>query len=209
MEFQPWPKIPRYNRGILITEKIDGTNAQLRFTPVDGDPQAPENQKILEGSATNLIVPGLDRRIAVHVGSRKRWLQPGKHTDNFGFAGWAVERAQELYGALGMGGHYGEWYGVGIQRGYGLVERRLALFNTDKAPAIEHLDNVEVVPELYRGPMGKDPNDLVNYLNASGSLAVPGWMKPEGVVIYHLAARTSFKVLCENDDVPKGNTDDS
>ena len=26
-EFKPWPKIPRLRRSIVITEKIDGTNA--------------------------------------------------------------------------------------------------------------------------------------------------------------------------------------
>ena len=31
-EFQPFPKIPRLSREIVITEKIDGTNAQILIT---------------------------------------------------------------------------------------------------------------------------------------------------------------------------------
>jgi hypothetical protein len=30
-------------------------------------------------------------------------------------------------------------------------------------------------------------------------------MKPEGIVVYHSAARSRFKVLLEGDDIPKGN----
>ena len=35
-EFKPWPKISRYNRDIVITEKIDGTNGAIHIAP--GDP---------------------------------------------------------------------------------------------------------------------------------------------------------------------------
>ena len=31
LTFEPWPKIPRLKRDIIITEKIDGTNAQICF----------------------------------------------------------------------------------------------------------------------------------------------------------------------------------
>ena len=33
---------------------------------------------------------------------------------------------------LGVGQHFGEWWGFGIQRGYGLHERRFSLFNTGR-----------------------------------------------------------------------------
>lgn len=194
IEFKPWPKIPRYNRGILITEKIDGTNAQIRFVS--------DERPHLDGEVGEPFRSS-DGRHLVHtfVGSRKRWIRPGD--DNYGFAGWVEPRREELCEALGMGGHYGEWYGVGVQRGYGLVERRLALFNVDKAEAVADLDNVEVVPTLWRGDW-IDPNSMVNILREDGSLAVPGYMQPEGVVVYHYAARQGFKILLEGDEVPKG-----
>lgn len=31
--FQAWPKIPRYNRQVTLTEKIDGTNAAIIIEP--------------------------------------------------------------------------------------------------------------------------------------------------------------------------------
>lgn len=48
------------------------------------------------------------------VGCRSRWIDI--HTDNHGFCKWALENKEELY-KLGVGTHYGEWWGSGIQRG--------------------------------------------------------------------------------------------
>ena len=63
------------------------------------------------------------------TGSRTHWIQP--EADNFGFSRWAHEHKDELL-TLGPGHHFGEWWGHGIQRGYGLPkgERRFLLFNT-------------------------------------------------------------------------------
>src|SRR5690606_13561404 len=99
--FTEFPKIPRLNRNIIVTEKIDGTNASI-FIGEDGE---------------------------FLVGSRTRWITPEK--DNFGFAAWAHENRDELM-KLGPGHHFGEWWGRGIQRGYGLNERRFSLFNTSR-----------------------------------------------------------------------------
>lgn len=193
MEFQPWPKIARWNREILVTEKIDGSNAQVRFTPV--------TTPVDEAHAVD-VFNGAVGPVALHVGSRKRWLQPGKQTDNFGFAAWCAEHRDELYALLGDGGHYGEWYGVGIQRGYGLHERRLALFNTRLTLEDCTIPNVDIVPTIHEGPV-VDPNQFIDALQAQGSILVPG-APAEGIVVYHKAAGTGFKILCEGDDIPKG-----
>lgn len=42
-------------------------------------------------------------------------------------------------------------------------------------------------------------------LKSNGSVASPGYAMPEGVVVYHAASGQLFKVLLENDNVPKGN----
>src|SRR5437762_12956973 len=65
------------------------------------------------------------------VGSRSRWLT--KETDNFGFHKWATEHREDLM-KLGPGRHFGEWWGAGIQRGYGLQkgEKRFSLFNCQR-----------------------------------------------------------------------------
>src|SRR5882724_293770 len=61
------------------------------------------------------------------VGSRTRWITP--EDDNYGFARWAHTHKEELL-TLGPGQHFGEWWGNGIQRKYGLSEKRFSLFNT-------------------------------------------------------------------------------
>jgi hypothetical protein len=44
-------------------------------------------------------------------------------------------------------------------------------------------------------------------LRLDGSYAAPGYMKPEGIVVYHTAAKQMFKVTIENDEQPKGTHD--
>jgi hypothetical protein len=49
-------------------------------------------------------------------------------------------------------------------------------------------------------------NILAN-LRIYGSMAAPDFMKPEGIVIYHQAAKQLFKKTIEKDDKPKGQTE--
>ena len=46
------------------------------------------------------------------IGSRSRWITPEE--DNYGFAKWALTNKEELL-KLGVGHHFGEWWGIGIQ----------------------------------------------------------------------------------------------
>lgn len=189
--FQPWPKIARLNRDVVITEKIDGTNAAIGVTE-DG---------------------------FVYAQSRTRIITPDQ--DNFGFARWVYDHQADLAYALGPGLHFGEWWGLGIQRGYGLEEKRFSLFNTarygfladpDYVAQLEGPQLVHVVPVLYEGPI--DPPDpghsvapweaAVDRLRWQGSVAAPGFKKPEGIVVFHTAAKTMFKVTLEGDEKPKG-----
>jgi len=173
--FVEFPKIPRLRREIVITEKIDGTNAQVT---------------VLE-----------DGR--VFAGSRSRWITP--EDDNFGFARWVRENEEALRVGLGCGTHYGEWWGAGIQRRYDLKEKRFSLFNvhrwTDEVrPAICH-----VVPTLYKGSFADAAiEEALGRLRTNGSLASPGFMKPEGVVVFHTASQELYKVTIEKDAEPKG-----
>ncbi len=178
--FEPWPKIPRLNRHIVITEKIDGTNASV---------------KILE-----------DGRVL--AGSRTRWVTP--ESDNFGWAGWVRAHADELRAGLGVGHHFGEWWGVGIQRTYGIYDRRFSLFNTHrwngKVPESTPPACCLVVPVLYSGPNSAGVVDAsVQKLREEGSRAAPGFATPEGVVVFHTASKSMFKVTCTNDEEHKGN----
>lgn len=175
--FEKFEKIPRLNRDIIITEKIDGTNGQVYI------------------SESGLVV----------AGSRNRWLMPGKNTDNFGFAAWVKEHEDLLRDTLGPGRHFGEWYGQGIGRGYGLKEKRFALFNIHRWNA----DNIppgplQHVPILYVGPASQMVDLSVQLLREYGSVLVPGFMRPEGIVVYHTAGGHLYKVTLENDEAPKG-----
>lgn len=187
MTFTPFPKIPRLRRNIVVTEKLDGTNAQVVITE-DGQ---------------------------IRAGSRNRYVEPGKQ-DNYGFGGWVQDNKLEL-GKLGPGVHYGEWWGCGIQRGYGLTdgERRFSLFNTSRwmeayqarlagheneFPSCCHVVPLLGVHTFDTAYVEKVVIDLQEY----GSKAAHGYMKPEGVIVFHAASGQLFKRLIENDEQHKG-----
>lgn len=205
MQFQPFGKIPRLSRECVITEKLDGTNASISIFFVS----YPENPFDMDEDCFMVENPDGHGFYAIAAGSRSRFITPGKSKDNFGFAGWVRDHATEL-AVLGEGTHYGEWWGKGIQRNYGLDEKRFSLFNTgrwdeDSVPACCH-----VVPELWRGPFdavdykGKSGvGEAMDVLKNLGSAAASGFMNPEGIIIYHTAANSYFKKTIEGDEKPK------
>ena len=192
-EFIAFPKMPRLSRDCIITEKIDGTNAQICITE-DGE---------------------------LFAGSRSRWVTVSD--DNYGFAGWCHRNHDELM-KLGPGRHFGEWWGQGIQRNYGLKEKRFSLFNVERwclhgqePKQIPSSDSktvklqgvlpecVGLVPVLMRCEF--DTMNIVGVLDdlaAYGSHAAPGFMKPEGIVVFHIAGNFGFKKTIERDAEPKG-----
>jgi hypothetical protein len=183
--FEPFPKLARLSRGCTITEKLDGTNAQIIIEADDRDTPIADHEVIVPHDC-------VDYRIA--AGSRTRLIRPGKDTDNYGFAQWVWENASELV-KLGPGRHFGEWYGRGIQRTYGLAERRFALFDTSRWPEQRPRPAcVDVVPVLHEGEFDTNIIKLsLLKLKEVGSQAVPGFMNPEGIVVYHSASHASFK----------------
>ena len=174
--FVEFPKISRLSREMVITEKLDGTNASVTIT---------EAGEFL-------------------TGSRTQWITPDN--DNHGFSRWAHENKDELM-RLGFGSHFGEWWGSGIQRKYGLQEKRWSLFNVGRWTEENKPSCCHLVPVLYRGIFDSAPIlEALESLRAGGSVAAPGFMKPEGVVIYHTAANICFKKTLEKDTEWKGKT---
>ena len=124
---------------------------------------------------------------------------------------------------LGPGRHFGEWWGAGIQRRYGLTEKRWSLFNVGRwalhgtepkqiataDPRVTKTQDVlppccGLVPVLYQGAFDTAAIDgVLNSLRENGSVAAPGFMKPEGVVVFHVAGNVGFKKTLERDEVPK------
>lgn len=178
MEFEEFDKIPRFSRECTITEKIDGTNG--------------------------LIAIGEDGEF--QVGSRTRWITP--EDDNHGFARWALANKEDLM-RLGPGKHYGEWWGSGIQRRYGLAnpEKRFSLFNTFRwADESVRPFCCHVVPILFVGLFNQQEIEGCLYgLRVNGSAASPGFMQPEGIIVYHHAAKQYFKKTLDKDEEWKGN----
>ena len=118
-------------------------------------------------------------------------------------------RYEDLLRKLGPGRHFGEWYGQGIQRGYGLDHKRFILFPSKLNPRqVECEIGLETVPVLYKGMFDEGMiRQCLNELMLCGSVAVKGYMKPEGIVIYHTASGHCYKVTVEGDEKPKGVKD--
>lgn len=184
--FSGFPKIPRLNRPMVVTEKIDGTNASILITE-SGD---------------------------IFAGSRNRWITPEQ--DNMGFARWVADNKDELVEGLGPGHHFGEWWGAGIQRRYGLDHKRFSLFNVgrwhdlarradlewigrEQAPQCCHVVPIITVTTFCTEKIAA----YLAWLRDTGSIAAPGYMQPEGIVVYHQNSGLSFKVTCERDESPK------
>jgi hypothetical protein len=238
-EFKEFSKIPRLNRDIVITEKIDGTNAAV----------------LVEEQPEDSVQPGilLESGTVVRAQSRSRFVSPEK--DNYGFGRWVFDNAQALADLLGGGLHFGEWWGAGVQRKYNQTTKRFSLFNVTRYGQCESFldprclptygnkdvinpttvvthkfhDGVKMcqcrdaqagidtviggvplstVPVLYRGPWFTEatvwaPGLALNHLQVNGSQAAPGFMDPEGIVIFHEASGHLYKVTIKGDDKPK------
>lgn len=171
--FKPWPKTPRFSAHCIITEKIDGTNGQISICE-DG---------------------------RIFVGSRNRWLSgETKQSDNFGFYAWVMANETEIR-KLGVGRHFGEWYGQGIGRTYGLTDRRFALFNT-RRPKESLPACVGQVPILYEGPYTHEAEAVAKaYLIGKRSLIMAdGWLgEPEGFVVFFPKTGERFKHVFETE----------
>ncbi len=208
--FTPFPKLTRYSRSAIVTEKIDGTNASVII--IEEGPGVPPDNGMLIAREDNFVM---------YAGSRTRLINP--ESDNYGFARWVFDHRTELFN-LGAGRHFGEWWGSKIQRSYGLTngDKRFSLFNvgrwalhgqtiaeTKPDGSVKILEQLPaccgLVPVLARGEFG---DDLIKHalvrLVGFGSLAAPGFMKPEGIVIRHEPSGTLFKKLIKNDELPKG-----
>lgn len=226
VDFQGFPKIPRLFREVVITEKIDGTNGAIgiREFPFgwhvggicdgcDGelphDHDRPDNTRLVSGPNNTDYEHGgdglPDKEYLVYAQSRSRVI--GTAADNHGFAQWVYDNAYSLVADLGPGLHFGEWWGLGINRSYGLKEKRLALFNTKRWEDAEEkftTPGLGVVPVIERGEFSTTMvKGALELLRIGGSWAAPGFMNPEGVVVYHTAGNNLFKATIDNDAEPK------
>ena len=167
-DFVEFKKITRlYEQDVCVTEKIDGTNG--------------------------LVWVSEDLSV-IRAGSRSRWISTTD--DNYGFAKFVDENADELK-KLGHGYHYGEWWGQGIQRKYGMDCKIFSLFNVKKwNDEALRPSCCDVVPVLYSGLLTPEVLDRFSHPLERSECALKydvEFNKPEGVMFYFTGAGIYFK----------------
>ena len=174
-EFKPFGKIPRLSKECIITEKLDGTNAQLYITE-DGE---------------------------LYTGSRNRWITP--EDDNYGFAKWAAGNKDALltlgpghhYGEW-WGNGIQRGYNM-KQKVFSMFNTER--WKDKELPAGVKLVPVIFSGTFTSAAVGKS----MELLKELGSFASDGFFNPEGVIIFHKAGNYLFKKTFENDDSGKGS----
>jgi hypothetical protein len=175
LEFKEFGKIHRLYRQVIVTEKIDGTNA--------------------------CVIVDADGRVGAQ--SRSRVITP--LDDNAGFAAWVFAHEEELRGlgpGHHFGEWWGRSiqrnYGLAERRFSLFNVHRWG----ETRPACCHVVPVLFAGDAHYG--FDIVKVALDGLRACGSVAAQGFMRPEGVVAYHTQADALFKVTLERDDEPKG-----
>lgn len=177
-EFKAFPKMPHYNKALqcTVTQKIHGTNAAIVVTE--------------EGE--------------VYCQSRTRFITP--QDDNYGFAAFVEGCKESVVGLLKPGIHYGEWAGPGINSGEGLTERTFILFNSWRYKDVALPSQFKLVPVLYSGRFdAKAISKTFEKLRTDGSALVPGFMRPEGIVVCVDERRYKFPFQAEETKWKQGS----
>ena len=133
MPFREFEKIARLKRNVVITEKIDGTNACVVISP------------------SGLIF------LRSHVARSSRRMMTTTVLRG------GLRTMPKRLAKLGEGYHYGEWWGSGIQRRYGMDRKVFSLFNVGRwTPENPNLPSscCSVVPILSQGALIDADNAL-------------------------------------------------
>jgi len=177
MDFVPFKKIARLSRDMIITEKIDGTNACI-YIGEDGE---------------------------FLTASRTRWITP--EVDNYGFSKWAHDNKEDLMNlgsGYHFGEWWGQGIQRGYElteKRFSLFN----VSKWGDTGEYERPKCCYVVPTLYTGLFDTDSiNVTIHHLELYGSEAALGYMRPERVVIFHTANGIMFKKTILNDEKGKG-----
>lgn len=219
MEFKSFDSIKKVRDiEMSITQKIHGSNAQVFIfenrIPLGQVPKDITAEELVAqfGERQLEVTPYSDETSSVTaveldllVGSRTRWITP--EDDNFGFARFVYANKAEFIEKLGVGRHFGEWAGPGINSGEGLTQKTFVLFDWWKFPVERPLPpQTVVVPLLYRGAMDAQKiEEVMADLKANGSKLAPGFMRPEGVVVSVAGVRYKKVFEAEETQWKKGD----
>lgn len=176
----------------------------------------PKTSHLFRDAVITEKIDGVTSCITVSQGCVAAWARSRNgigtlDNDNFGFAKWVRDNEGALSDTLGPGKHYGEWWGHGIKRGYGREkgDRRFSLFNTERwgfeqYDRLLNVDGLDLVPILHTGVFSEHSvRNTLDILSFRGSYAAPGYMNPEGLCVFHTQSKQIYKVLMENDHLPK------
>ena len=211
--YASFPSIERLeNIYCVISEKVDGTNSLIEI---------------------NEVFPvGEPKEIQVRFGSRNRYIT--FNNDNAGFAnffrhyearfkdvaadiilkelevsGETLTECQEQY-PLRI---YGEWFGSGIQRGYGLKDKFFMPFSTFYAEKLIEYQVPNIIKPniMYTGKFSQEIADICMQTLTNGSLVIPEFKRPEGIVIhfpkYNLRLKQTFEGSKWEQNIPKAEHD--
>jgi RNA ligase len=183
IEFQAFPKLQRLNGPVIVTEKIDGTNACIII----------ENGEIAAQSRTRIIVPGKDNfgfATWVHTNKDKliTLLGEGRHYGEWWGAG--IQRGYNKKEKCFSLFNTSRWSELDFSDNY---------FGVWVVPVLFVGTFVEVITELP---------DIMRRLKENGSAASYGYMNPEGVVIYDTRSGQGYKKTFDYDDTGKGGQKD-
>ncbi len=204
--FMPFPKIGRLSRECIITEKIDGTNAQVNVCE-DGTVMAGSRNRYLTRESDNF---GFAAWVEEHQESLRR-LGPGRH---FGeWWGRGIQRGYELSERRFSLFNVHRWDREVWERRQNSLQ---AIHEAKCASKQQHVKDIRkefvplpdcclVVPVVGWGPFCDETiADGLRLLRECGSQAAPGFWHPEGIVIYHEGNGSLFKKTFEGDEGGKG-----
>jgi len=173
--FKKWPSIPRLQNEIFhFSEKIDGTNSCVIIK---------DYQEAIESGQYWFKIKTLDN-YTIFAQSRNKLLTIDN--DNFKFAQWVFDNAESLLN-LGVGYHYGEWWGKGINTRYSIPEKRFSLFNTSLWNNQNKPECCDIVPYLGTcdiNTLQEKIQQTKDLLHITGSYVDTNCKNPEGFIIF-------------------------
>jgi len=187
IEFQAFPKLHRLNGPIIVTEKIDGTNACIII----------ENGEIAAQSRTKLITPekdnhGFARFVSENKEALIELLGEGRHYGEWW--GKGIQRGYDIRIKVFSLFNVTRW-------------------NTTEGlnAFLQFGAQIDVVPTLFTGTFAEVIEaipTIMRNLKELGSKASPFYMNPEGIVLYDTRSGQGYKKTFDYDDTGKGNQKD-
>ena len=212
--YASFPSIERLeNIYCVISEKVDGTNGLIEINEVFPVGE-PKEIQIRFGSRNRYITFNNDNadfaNFFRHYEARFKDVAADIILKELEVSGETLTECQEQY-PLRI---YGEWFGSGIQRGYGLKDKFFMPFSTFYAEKLIEYQVPNIVKPniMYTGKFNKLTADMcMNTLAIHGSGIIKDYKRPEGIVIhfpkYNFRLKQTFEGSKWEQSIPKAEHD--